>query len=122
MSPEENYLPEWKLYLLKKLAMDSIGLNARHLTVRDFFYVTKHEVRSAMDESLQQETMFIQGIYDRVLAGKRIQENADNIALDKAYTPPEFKSPEILEALMELSNEPDAPLRLFDPFLLTFHA
>jgi hypothetical protein len=117
MMPTENYLPEWKLYLLKKLALDSKKLSDRPLTTREFLYVTDQEIRNAMMESLQQEDTFIRGIYDRVLAGERIQENADNIAFSKAYTPPEFKSINIIGALMELSEEQDAPLSILDPHL-----
>jgi len=62
MIPAENYLPEWKLYLLKKLALGSKKLSDRPLTTREFLYVTDQEVRNATEESLNQKMRFIQGI------------------------------------------------------------
>ncbi len=112
MIPAENYLPEWKLYLLKKLALGSKKLSDRPLTTREFLYVTDQEVRNATEESLNQKMRFIQGIPDRIYAGEKIQETADSIAFSTGYTPPEFKSLEILNAFIELSSEPDAPLSL----------
>lgn len=43
-----NYLPEWQIYLLKKLALDAKALSGRSLTTRDFLYVTEKEARGAL--------------------------------------------------------------------------
>jgi hypothetical protein len=112
MIPTENYLPEWRLYLLKKLVIDSKKLSGRPLTTANFLYVTGQEVKDSVMESLQQEMKFLESIPNRVYAGEKIQVTADSIAFSKGYTPPEFKSLEIINELIELSGEPDAPIKL----------
>jgi hypothetical protein len=112
MIPTENYLPEWRLYLLKKLVIDSKKLSGRPLTTTNFLYVTSREARDAMMESLQLEMKFLESIPNRVYAGEKIRVTADSIAFNEGYTPPEFKSLEIINELIELSGEPDASIKL----------
>jgi hypothetical protein len=107
----QSYLPEWQLYLLKKLVLDAKALNSRSLVARDFIYVNSSEAREAVEESLHQEMQYINSIPNRIYAGEKLQETLTSISLSRGYSPPEFKSIEILQALIEWSGEPDAPIQ-----------
>ena len=107
----QSYLPEWQLYLLKRLALDAKALNSRSLMARDFIFVSSSEAREAVEESLHQEMQYINSIPNRVYAGEKLQETLTSISLSRGYQPPEFKPVEVLQAFIEWSSEPNAPIQ-----------
>lgn len=115
-----TYLPEWKIYLWKKLLLNYAGEFDRVLTPRDFRFFTENEQRDQTRHKIQTSI----NILNRAVAKKSL------IDIHGRYTDEErsfyhFSERDFIDAVLELTRKPACieltNIRIDRNFLRTCH-